>query len=103
MCRERCKVSKFRVEIDFNDKYEVLESVAASQLDKRITVGRRGFCRFCHTEDPKLFRHTSHLFPEFLGNKRIISLDECDLCNSKFKIYDSNLAAFFTPYLTLVH
>jgi 5-methylcytosine-specific restriction endonuclease McrA len=46
-------------------------------------------CRYCGTVNSQLnyfgsivrFRGTSHSFPEALGNKKVIDLDECDACD----------------------
>lgn len=41
-------------------------------------------CRFCNQKEKEYFKHKSHTIPEAIGNKSIISLEECDLCNKKF-------------------
>lgn len=42
-------------------------------------------CRFCGLTRPDVsFSKKAHALPEFLGNKAIISYDECDSCNSYF-------------------
>lgn len=49
-------------------------------------------CRFCRTQNGEVnsfgtrvsFRNKSHAFSEALGNKNVISLDECDACNERF-------------------
>lgn len=41
-------------------------------------------CRFCGQGKPLVtFRSISHAVPEFLGNKSILSLNECDECNQR--------------------
>src|ERR1043165_1591451 len=50
-------------------------------------------CRYCGSSGK--FRTIAHLCPESLGNKHIISKDECDQCNAKFGKYDNQLANFF--------
>ena len=36
-----------------------------------------------------------------MGNKWVVSLDECDECNSKFSVYEDALAKALGPFLTL--
>jgi hypothetical protein len=43
----------------------------------------------------------AHAFPEALGNKWIISRDECDRCNQAFSKYDDAIAKAVSPFLTL--
>jgi hypothetical protein len=56
-------------------------------------------CRFCGLGTPKVtFRSTAHAVPEFLGNKVLISMNECDSCNHFFaKEYEDDLAKWFGP------
>lgn len=43
-------------------------------------------CKYCNRSQSKgaSFRDEAHAIPESLGNKTIISAEECDQCNSKF-------------------
>lgn len=42
-------------------------------------------CRFCGRSYPDVkFNSKAHAISEFLGNKQIIGLDECDDCNGRF-------------------
>lgn len=41
-------------------------------------------CRFCGRIGKNNFKNKSHTIPEAIGNKSIISLEECDHCNKKF-------------------
>lgn len=59
-------------------------------------------CRFCGRSQPDTtFDSDAHIFPEFLGNKFLISDAECDDCNSKFSKYEDNLANWIGIYRTL--
>ena len=42
------------------------------------------------------FKNVSHAIPEALGNKRVISLEECDDCNSSYSAYEGELAKMLT-------
>ena len=42
-------------------------------------------CRFCNKSNGKVsFKNVAHSISEALGNKKIITNDECDSCNEKF-------------------
>lgn len=51
-------------------------------------------CAFCgKTEsDGATFNTTSHAIPENLGNKRIVSSEECDTCNSLYSDCEAHIA-----------
>ncbi len=52
------------------------------ELDDRPHAKDR-ICRFCRGSKPNVtFRNTAHAVPEFLGNKSVISMNECDACNT---------------------
>jgi hypothetical protein len=96
--------AKIRSQLDVGGRYEILRQAAASKYNPPIFLGTKNRCRYCGQCDPRAFRSTAHLFPEFLGVSRIISLDECDLCNKeRFQKYDTALAHCVQPYLTLGH
>ena len=85
-----------------NDLYDVLCIYQTSAYDiTKVNIGEKRKCRFCSNTDVKCFRKTAHAIPEFLGNKCIVSLDECDHCNNKFSKYESELASFLGPYLAM--
>ena len=60
-------------------------------------------CRFCGKSKPEVsFRKTAHAIPECLGNKSLISLNECDICNEFFaNEYENHLAKWFGPMRSL--
>lgn len=52
-----------------------------------VTIGKKQnrICRFCgKKEGETTFRTVAHSIPESLGNKKIITADECDECNAFF-------------------
>ena len=61
------------------------------KLDKKIFIGEKNNCRYCGETDPKKFGSISHTCPEFTGNKKLFSLDECESCNSIFSKYETEL------------
>ena len=64
-------------------------------------------CRFCgKTKDTVEFKNKCHAAPEFLGNKRLITRNECDECNHKFgETIETHLAHLTLPTrnITRVH
>lgn len=57
-------------------------------------------CRYCNERSPKVsFKKMAHSISEALGNKKIITNDECDICNENFgKGIENDLILFLTPY-----
>jgi len=60
-------------------------------------------CRFCGKSKPEVsFRKKAHAIPEFLGNKSLILINECDICNDFFsREYEDHLAKWFGPMRSL--
>jgi len=54
-------------------------------------------CRFCGKDDNNSFKKKAHTVPQTLGNKFLLSFDECDDCNSLFGEYETHLTNFFEP------
>lgn len=60
-------------------------------------------CRFCKKSEPDTtFEMKAHVLPELMGKNGVLAYDECDACNRLFSSFESHLAAYFRPYLTLV-
>jgi hypothetical protein len=55
-------------------------------------------CRFCRLQAPAvMFRNDAHTFPELIGNRFLLSCDECDTCNKLFsETIEDNYAKFTT-------
>lgn len=81
--------------------YRQLVRLQASAGSQKIFNGDRGRCRYCGTEDDRLFKQAAHLIPEALGNRWLFSIDECDLCNQLFSRNEDALAAALGSLLTL--
>lgn len=61
-------------------------------------------CRFCGKKIPEISfsGSKSHAISEFLGNKNLICLEECNLCNSKFgKTIEPEFSKMLSPALSL--
>lgn len=68
------------------NNYEAL-AIGLILEKERIGVSnlRNKLCRFCGLSEPETtFNSIPHSVPEFLGNTKLISSDECDSCNNKF-------------------
>ncbi|WP_313452326.1 hypothetical protein [Brevundimonas sp.] len=66
-----------------------------------VALNQAGQCRFCGQTDQRKFRKVAHALPESLGNKWLVSLDECDDCNALFSRYEDALAKTVGPVLTI--
>ncbi|TCS18340.1 hypothetical protein [Caulobacter sp. BK020] len=87
--------------MDVEQPYVIARSIQGSVGQGLVQIGERGRCRFCGNTDLKFFRKVAHTFPEALGNKWIVSLDECDLCNEAFSVYEDALAKAVGSVLTI--
>jgi HNH endonuclease len=65
--------------------------------------GRPRQCRFCRRAAPEVsFDRVAHAVPEFLGNKSILSQNECDVCNPFLaNQYEDHLAKWFGASRTI--
>jgi len=83
-------------------------------FDSELTVGRHikladqedlktRICRFCGLGRPDVtFRKIAHAVPELLGNKSLVSQNECDVCNEKLADeYEDSLSKWFGPMRTV--
>lgn len=84
-----------------SDDYDPLIQVLGSIGKPGVIIGERGQCRFCGETAPKAFKSVAHALPEAFGNKWVISLDECDACNSRFGSFDDALVKCMGAVLTV--
>jgi hypothetical protein len=84
----------------YNENYGF--SYAYISKGEKFYIGSREdrHCRFCLRKKPEAkFRHVAHALPEFLGNKQIILLEECDECNKFFsENIEVHLDKFTRPF-----
>lgn len=83
----------------FFQSYE-LERVIACPDFKNYSLKAKPYriCRFCgNTGLQTSFKKDAHIFPEFLGNRYLISDFECDKCNELISKYENDLANFIGP------
>jgi hypothetical protein len=81
--------------------YDLIRNIQASVGGPEQILGQRYQCRFCAETKQEFFLNRSHTFPEGLGNKWILSADECDKCNKTFALYDDALCKSVGPILTI--
>ncbi|MCK9420162.1 MAG: hypothetical protein M0R70_12365 [Nitrospirae bacterium] len=88
----------------FAENYKLIFS-NLNNHDKKIFIGNKNnrTCRFCGGQKPEVtFRNNAHAIPEFLGNKRVLLLEECDACNGYFSEgIEDNLDKFTRPIRTI--
>jgi len=71
----------------------------------KVALGKdKGRCRYCgRGKEKTTFKKIAHSLPEFLGNKSIISKDECDKCNDFFSSnIEDHLAKMMMPMRTVL-
>jgi len=55
-------------------------------------------CRFCGKgAGETTFKSDAHIIPQLMGNKYLLSDEECDACNKVFMRYENDLANFLGP------
>jgi len=81
-----------KLEKDYTDSFAELEKkYEFIMFSTRIqnVIGEKDrtkrVCRYCNKSKPEVsFKKVAHSISEALGNKKIITNDECDTCNEKF-------------------
>jgi hypothetical protein len=73
------------------------------QRKQRLGKKQPRQCRYCLKTKPETsFRQEAHSIPECLGNRSLISLDECDHCNQKFsQTFEDHFDKFTQPMRTM--
>jgi hypothetical protein len=69
----------------------VVNRVVAARGPKVVLGDRPAVCRFCARTVPEVtFRREAHAIPELVGNRTLVSLYECDDCNSRFSGFEDD-------------
>ena len=103
---ELCKLNKkdfLDKALDFKikkllDKYDIKNFNLDKDSKIKIGEGKKEdrVCRFCKQKYPSVkFNSVAHTISEALGNKKLITNDECDECNGYF---DKNIERDFIAY-----
>lgn len=99
----------FKKQIDqvsfFLENYNTVKKIVITPMQEKQYLGDKGskICRFCGRTIPDVrFEDDAHAIPQFLGNNRLFSYHECDVCNHEFgeKIED-DFSKFLGFYRTV--
>ena len=78
-------------------KYELKTENIENKDKQYIGKKNRRKCRFCGKEKGETtFKKIAHAIPELVGNKVLISLEECDECNKIFSELENELANYIS-------
>lgn len=81
---------------NFFETYDFETIIGDSETKSYLGQKDPRVCRFCKKSEPEVtFKSTSHVMPQFMGNKNLLSYFECDTCNSLFSKYEDSFANFF--------
>jgi len=61
---------------------------------RQLKLKSERVCRFCSQTGRNNFGTLSHLLPQLMGNKTLLSDFECDDCNKRFSVIENDLANF---------
>lgn len=89
----------------FEENYDLL-SCGGYGSGKKIYIGKKNEkCRFCGKNSSETrFSNDSHAIPQFLGNRQLIILEECDECNKFFsENLEDNLDKYTKPFRVFAH
>ena len=89
----------------FDNNYNLVMTNFDCQESQFILDDKNNTCRFCgKTKNEVTFSNKCHAIPELLGNKKIITNNECDICNHYYgDTIESDLGKFTSPLRTLDH
>lgn len=86
--------------ISFWKKYSLLNSSEFMAVQQERP---KEFCRFCNKDASHTpLTEITHLLPELLGQNKIYTYEECDVCNHVFSGYESHLSNFVRPFITML-
>jgi hypothetical protein len=81
--------------VSFTQNYE-LESVLDGEKKIVLTGKKKKTCRFCKKSDKEVtFRTEAHVITQQFNKSKPTSDFECDDCNRKFSVYESDFGHFF--------
>ncbi|MDV4068904.1 hypothetical protein CMT34_11945 [Elizabethkingia anophelis] len=90
--------NKFQEEMNtIIENYQLIRYMDISKvLNKRKVLDKIAKCRFCGKDSSETtFKMESHILPQFIGNKFVVSNFECDQCNEKFsRILENDFATY---------
>jgi hypothetical protein len=96
---ELLELQKNRIQFFSNNYFIIKEHHLVT--GKKVYLGLRNNnkCRFCgNNSQETTFKKIAHALPEFIGNKSLLTNEECDPCNEKFS---RTLEDHFAKYISL--
>lgn len=83
----------------FIDNYDLVWTNLLNDNQTILIDDKNNTCRFCgRSKNEVKFSDKCHAVPEFLGNKKIITKNECNNCNHKYaSILEDDLSKFTLP------
>ena len=88
----------------FRENYRIIGH-GVFGVGSKIYIGNKNNrkCRFCGKDQNEAkFTQLAHAIPEFLGNRQLILLDECDECNTFFSQHlEDHLDKYTKPFRTI--
>ncbi|WP_166727742.1 HNH endonuclease [Mucilaginibacter gilvus] len=94
----------FAVEqISFLENYSIQNILISNDGSRHTLIPQsKRTCRFCNKSSPDVtFNCVAHLIPHSWGNKNLKSDFECDDCNNKFSLFESDFSSLLGIYKTL--
>jgi hypothetical protein len=90
-------------QVSFLSVYFVQESIITNDGSRRkLKKASARSCRFCGKSYPEVkFNSKAHLIPKWMGNINLKSDFECDACNNKFSLFETDFTSFLGLYRTL--
>lgn len=87
------------VQVRFEDTYHVVAEEARADDDTNAkyvgSVNEPRTCRFCLRAEPEVtFKRKAHVIPTALGNRSLLSRDECKTCNDKGSQLEDDLCKY---------
>ena len=82
----------------FENKYQMIDMLMVGDpafTKNKIWKQEGRHCIFCNKSYPETtFSNAAHLLSRMIGNTDLYSTFECDACNQKFSLFETDLASF---------
>lgn len=90
-------------QFEFLSNYNIQNILVSNDGSRNKLIPRnKRTCRFCKKSYPNvLFTNVAHLIPKSFGNYSLKSDFECDTCNNKFGLLETDFTSFLGIYKTL--
>ena len=89
--------------ISFLSNYEIQDIFISNDGNRnQLRPRNERTCRFCNKSYPAVkFKAIAHLIPKSFGNNSLKSDFECDTCNGKFSLFETDFASILGIHKTL--